>query len=299
METKDIEFVSLAEVLVGIEVHISIPEAIAGLPGCDAEWIVHGRDISYRASEAASKLYQALCLASEGARPRWLATGSGAIQRPLPTEAAKTDGMTVLQERVDWYGGWLERHMRFNPSLFRRDRWSGPTIKPHFADSFDEIRPHSGYGGERYAISELGFELAEIVAFLDRHDITHSFQVAKEGGGIVQEDSQPGLPTPDMAAAFAGLSEWGIKQWTKCLNEVKWPGSARITKGRPGQGREGADRWDPIILADLARKHRKISLSSLRRKFRETAQLQPWLAGWKEYEDREIWYGSENPPDNP
>jgi hypothetical protein len=61
---------------------------------------------------------------------------------------------------------------------FRRDRWSEPTVKPHFARSFADVDPFSGYAGKKYAISELGFDRAEIVQFLDRQGIPHRLQAS-------------------------------------------------------------------------------------------------------------------------
>lgn len=293
VNNKELMFVSLGEVLLDLEQHILIPEFVANLPGCDAEWLIKGRDDTYRGSEAASMLYQAIGLDSEGVSLRWFATGSGPIQRPLPTEAAKSDGMTLLRERIDWYGGWVARHKMFAPALFDQSRWSGAITKPHFAESFDEIERFSGYVGKRYGVSELGFDRAEIVAFLDLHEISHSLQVTTKEGAVVQSKLPSGLPTPDMAASFAGLGTWGVENWVRCLNETKWPEPACMKKGVPGRRREGAALWDPIRLAQLvlAREHCGIDLNMLGRRFRRSAELQPWLSDWVEFENQVRWFG--------
>lgn len=140
---------------------------------------------------------------------------------------------------------------------------------------------------KRHRFWSIGFDRAEIVSFLDRSAIPHRFST--NSGNEVKN----GIPTPVIAAAFAGLSGWDMDRWKKNLSAAAWAKDAQTRSGRKGTG--GSALWDPVLLAKFARTHRGISLHELGKVFRATKAFEPWLAEWKVYEEDARWSAGKNP----
>lgn len=157
-------------------------------------------------------------------------------------------------------------------------------------------------------VSCLGFERDELIDFLEQTGVRHSLvrlitaaeidsatPVGDEPIGCLEGSSntQDGVPhlgvsTPDIADAFAGLGEWDAQAWRR-VTEIAWAQPALMQPGRPGKN--GATRWNPVQLAQLAMPQRDIKLDAFGRRFRDEKVLASWLKIWQEYEENERWYG--------
>ena len=108
-------------------------------------------------------------------------------------------------------------------------------------------------------------------------------QHVDQSGSIKSENekSLPGLPTPDIAAAFDGLSRWDRSDWARYLTEARWTADAMVVPGRRGKG--GAARWNPALLAALAQEIRGIPDYEFTHVFRNNERLRPWAKEWDDH----------------
>jgi hypothetical protein len=97
----------------------------------------------------------------------------------------------------------------------------------------------------------------------------------------VQPKCPTGLPSPEIAAAFADMKGWDHKAWEKNLGsakKLKWLFAARTVEGRQGGN---AALWNPVTIATYLASERKTPLSKLDRVFARPA-FREWLAAWED-----------------
>jgi hypothetical protein len=228
------------------------------------------REFLYRHSTAADELVQKLGTSPIDQRPAWLDIRQG-MGRPRRSIDAEIQGMRQLYDWAEIFPAWVRN--------CRARAWSARSNRHHIR------QPELAFVNvsNLELVQGIGFGRADLARFLDRSGVSH----------LLQGESKPGLPTPDVAAAFAGLGEWNEDQWAKNLPQAAWAKDACVREGR--RGKNGAAQWDPVRLAQLATAPREITLDEWGRIFRMKDALKPWLAEWEKYESHERWYGGKNP----
>ncbi|CAB3778282.1 hypothetical protein [Pararobbsia alpina] len=327
MVHRHTQFVSLDRVLCEIADHTNLPDRVRlvtpdGMRQVTPDDLGALRDPCEKAarySKAASLLNRDLQMTSAPLRPQWL-DYRGGTGYPLPTGAAREDGMEFLREQAKWYWQWEEfdksfhvRRMAAEPeipslnggglrmiSLGNRWRTQGLTA----ADYAREC-PQQPVNTPRYLhlVVDVGFDLTDMVAFLDRVGIPRGPLSAPPSESVVEpsvpvstEDVRikveaadpPPVGTKLIALLFykfrhRGASEGGEERWKKTLSDppagLK---SARVGKSSQGMGA----MWDPVVVASWLHVKGNISLVLLDAVFERQASLKAWRTIWEREAER-------------
>jgi hypothetical protein len=277
------DFVSLKEVLLSLAGRVTVPVFDRFAEVDEPNFVPAFREALYRYSKAAEDLESHISLALPGERPRWLDKrwGMGATRH---TEMAENHGLQQLRQWAEVFPAWVNG--------YQGRQWVGRQEDPRVR--FPDVVFFNPSNLD--IVQKIGFDKISVIDFLKRCGISHT--LAEEG--VVGADGSPrklGLPTPDMAAAFAELGGWDDREWAKNLPQVAWAKDARIQPGR--RGKNGAAIWDPVRLAQLATPKRGIDLRDWGRRFRQSKLLEPWRELWLEYERKEHWFRDMTPTHKP
>jgi hypothetical protein len=197
-------FVSLNDVLWAIAEHVEhVQRAALGEQG-DPAWLSRSYEADARYSDAASLLHQQLEVTNDPSSPRWLDYRPN-TGRAVPCDTARKEGIAVLREQATWYWQWVQFRDKLHirkmeagcqvPSLNRGDRMihaGGRWASPPSDDDYTRGCPPQPRSTSRYfqLVEQIGFEFADIVAFLDRRSILHT--LASDGHGGVDSTVNPG-----------------------------------------------------------------------------------------------------------
>lgn len=185
--------------------------------------------------------------------------------------------------------------------------WNSRHLKPeHAAKVLWRVDPHSGSDSEPEdpvayrillheftALQEVGLAPRTLADWLDiareaglKYDrwidqwlMAREVDVAQEKPESATEDGPLPVPSPVIAAAFAGLNGWDQTGWARNLGDPpKW-----LTKARRSPGRRapmGSSTWDPVRIA-LELFDKGVALRTLDTVF-EQRNLQQWRDEWVE-----------------
>ncbi|KAE8760850.1 hypothetical protein FSO04_06390 [Paraburkholderia madseniana] len=224
------KFISLDRVLCAIASHTELPDwvRLATPDGGrlvtpdDPDSLRNPCENAVRYSGAASLLHCCLDNTDDPLHPRWLDYRRG-TGYPLRSDAAREDGITFLFEEAKWYWQWEEFDKNFHirrievdapsqvPSLnggglrmiSSGGRWRN--LGPTTADYAREC-PQQPVNNTRYSqlVEEIGFDFADIVAFLDSSGISHSLTSVEHPDSDRATDPNATRPAQPISAQTEG-----------------------------------------------------------------------------------------------
>ncbi|WP_175916093.1 hypothetical protein [Burkholderia sp. BCC1638] len=167
------QFVSLANVLWAIARFTDLPNGLKLAEPDDPAVLRNSLEEAARYSHAASLLDYHLANARDIVLPRWLdlreRTGYA-----RPSDCAETEGRVFLLEEAKWIGRYIEYRKRvYMREMDVGGRWAPPLTLADYAEGY----PHEPALTAPYRdlVHAIGFDMADIVNFLDRSFICHAF----------------------------------------------------------------------------------------------------------------------------
>lgn len=208
----------------------------------------------------------------------------------VKNDAVKQEGIELLTHAKGWGNreqGNYSLHF-FNAITQGEDALAMPIAR----GLNDGLAPD----GKMLRFLNIGFDRAELVAFLDKNQIGHNLtpspapvpQDAPVGaviasGGVVTDKAGPvPLTTGDIAFCFAGLRWKTELAWKKPLGDKpKWLSACVAIPGARGVSET---RWNPVSIGAALVRDGHVQQHSVRAKFQTMDLLKPWLEAWKTYE---------------
>lgn len=192
-------FATLDVVLRGIGARVDVPESARIADLDDPVWMQNINEFYFRYSKAAGLFDHHLVTSNTERLPRWFDIRDG-TGYPRPNAAAQEEGISFMVEQARWYPGWLKFNREFRArSMSAGGRWGGPPTEADYARECPPLPSSSEQFSKR--IHEIGFDVADIIAFLDRSEVPHALRLDEEpekmprvGDGGKLQDSNVRVP---------------------------------------------------------------------------------------------------------